>query len=107
MLKDGHVNRLGDVCIHTGIQRFLNVLRENAGSHGDNRDYVRSGMTAGTDGPRRRIAVHVWHLNVHEDHVIFVRFRALKHRDGFSAIVCPTAEDALAVLQQLDENLSV
>ena len=61
---------LGDVVVAAGGARLLLVARQRVGGDGDHRD--RAERRIGLDAPRRLVAVHHRHLDIHQDQVRFV-----------------------------------
>src|SRR5687768_8694419 len=64
VLLDG----LGDVPVHAGSETHVAVPFHSVSSHGDDRE-SRSPALACADGARGVEAIHLGHLNIHEDNV--------------------------------------
>ena len=62
---------LGDVGVHARGDAVLYVVGEGVGRHRDDGDGLAERVSAAADGLRRLVAVHVRHLNVHQDGVVF------------------------------------
>ena len=86
MFEHGKVKRLGDVCVHAGILRCGNVLREGIGGASD--DWNGLGVTAatGANGGRSLTAVHLRHAHVHQDRVEGVRSAGGEDIDRLHAV---------------------
>lgn len=79
LFEDGHVDGLGDVGVHARGDAVLYVVGEGVGRHRDDGDGLAERVSAAADGLRRLVAVHVRHLNVHQDGVVFA---GLDHLEG-------------------------
>ncbi len=69
------IDRLGHVVVHAGVQAALPLLHQRVRRHGDDREVLESRVRA--QQPGRRVAVHLGHLQVHQDDVERRRLRAL------------------------------
>src|SRR5450755_3396988 len=62
-------NGFRKIVIHTCIQAALAILSHGVAGHRDDRQVTPSAQT--WDGSRRCVAVHFWHLALHQDDVVF------------------------------------
>ena len=103
--EDVRVNRLGNVIVHPGGDAGGTLLERGMRGHGDDRQ--RRETAVGTDVRRRLIAIHLGHLQIHEDHVVGGRVRPPQQRlDGFAAVVRDVHRGAGA-FEQFDGDLLV
>jgi len=65
----GGANRLGDVSVHARGETVFEVAFEGVGVHGHDGDVGAGEFLALANEARGLVAVHVGHLDVHEDEV--------------------------------------
>jgi hypothetical protein len=90
MSQDGldqalHDDGLGDMVVHAGIDAALAFLRHGMGGHGDDGQVGKAGI--GTDPVGGLKAVHLGHLQVHQDHVEGIGARCHDGIEGNPAVV--------------------
>ncbi len=62
-----------EVCVHTGLQRPLNIFVKGIRGQGNDRDLFRIRPVQRTDRCRGLQAVHLGHADVHQDGGIAAR----------------------------------
>ena len=77
------IDRLDDVIVHAGSQTCVEVGLHRVGGHGDDRQMAE--LRIGAQHARRRQAVHLGHLHVHEDRRI-PAWLAAHHVDCFATV---------------------
>ncbi len=63
------MDRFGRVLVHTGLQAPLSVALQRVSGHRNDRHVMATGFLRPANRSRRLQAVHLWHLNVHQDHI--------------------------------------
>lgn len=106
LFEDGHVDGLGDVGVHARGDAVLYVVGEGVGRHRDDGDGLAERVSAAADGLRRLVAVHVRHLNVHQDGVVFAGLDHLEGLDKLRAVGADRAARAVHLKDDL-ENFGV
>lgn len=64
--------------VHPGNTAVNDILRKCIGTHGNDRYCSGIPSLHGTDLACRIPAIHIWHHNIHEDHIIIPRLRFFK-----------------------------
>ena len=82
-----NIQRLCNMAVHTGLQCILTVFLKGICRHCKDGDASLCGIRQCTNLPRCLVAVHVGHLDVHEDQVILSVCRLLHLPDGDLAIL--------------------
>ena len=85
------LQRLGEVVVHPGRQAPFPVALHRVGRHRDDGDPTGRAFQA-PDLARRRIAVHVRHLAIHEDHVVGVAAETIQGLPAAGGHVDPATE---------------
>ena len=79
-LKDLSVDRLLNIIVHAAC-RQRSIVWHGMGRHRDDGHMRATARFLGTEGSRRFIAIHFWHLTIHEDQVIGNVGEGLKRLD--------------------------
>src|SRR6266404_887260 len=93
------VDRLGEIVIAAGGTRLGLVARQRIGSDGDHRNGFQRRI--GLDAPRRLVAVHHRHLDVHQDQVGLVLGRLCNALDAVMCFDHVVAGHAQKIAQDL------
>ena len=92
--------------IHSSQKGSAFVLVKGVGRHGNNRNARMGRLLHTANGDGGLVAVHLWHLHIHQDQIIIPGIRISQHIYSFDTIFCMFNLKALC-LQNCLGNLGI